>query len=50
MVCPVEVGFGFVGKFSFPLLIELGIKGQSLEQTLKNMTDRLTSSIEWLWI
>lgn len=34
----------------FSLLAQVGRKGWSLKQAVKNMADNLANSSEWLWI
>lgn len=41
---------GFVGRSVFSLLTEVGIKGWSLTQAMKNMADSAASSSKWLWV
>ncbi len=50
-VCPVEVGCrGFVGKSTIRLLKELGVRGQTLRQTIKALSGAAEEASRWLWV
>ena len=50
-VRPVEVGCrGFVARSAFSLLGELGVRGQSLRKTVKEMSEEAARSSQWIWI
>lgn len=50
-VCPVEIGCrGFVATSTVKLLKELGILGQTLRQTIKQVSDSAEYCSRWLWL
>lgn len=50
-VCPVEVGCrGFVGKSTIKLLKELGVRGQTLRQTIKALSGAAEEASRWIWV
>lgn len=50
-VCPVEVGCrGFVAGSAVSLLRELGVQGQNLRKTVREMSDEAARSSQWIWI
>ena len=50
-VRPVEVGCrGFVAGSAVSLLRELGVQGQNLRKTVREMSDEAARSSQWIWI
>jgi len=50
-VCPVECGCrGFVGKSTIRLLKELGVRGQTLWQTIKALSVAAEEASKWIWV